>query len=1590
MRYIATLMCISILLMTKTSFAAFTCSGDTTVYQDQASCNAGCNVKINCTSGFYTINGPNTITKNYFNKIVTSSDGLDFQYIDAATVNITTNVSAIPSGVSVGKLTYSVSTGSIAFDTTNPDNWMNFLPLAGARVVGNRIIFLGTDSSTNTLVDWVNGVSFQAGKGSVYLTDDLDNQVTTFTKIDQYNGKYILISNIALDSARQVIQMYGKNGKGDEVLIGKIHIQPSGAPVCPITVDTTGAPATYSCDATPQCSVPGVCSQIAGLAPSASITCGGDINQDGQIDQNEYTQCNPGLKGVSNQIGGFTGMETCPMQLQDCNISCPTGYNATNTYSYNVSKDYCDMTPLCDIGGTYNFIAGYNCQNGGSYNPASNQCEASPTTTPVITSYPATTVYSCGGIDILSGSNCINTTTYNAIVGACNAADTLSGTTCTNSVPMTSIYPSPLICVPGDTMTWSGACMNITGWGVNTYPPYSSEKCNPGDTLLPGNTDCSHSYIQTTTYPAPLSCNTGDSLASTLCSHTVMSAARADSSCPTGGTLNGSNCQTTSTGAQTCNPGMSLSGNLCIGPGTAIMQSSSGVCNYDTTRDRCEISPVCPSGTTLNNTRDRCEAPFACAAGVIHTNPASCDVTALSLNQRQNICMQNITGSTVFTNNTIYTLNVWYNSTPASSTDQMKVNSVTPSGTLANQLGVTITGTNGGALAQTILQLAGVDFQVISATDVTNLNSHALCWFSNFGHLPPAGSLCQNDSPAVLGINTSYTTTIQITAGVSDCSVAPSCPTGTTLDAANNVCFVALFCPFNTIYDPAVDMCQKPVICPNGQLDPVTDKCIAARNLGCPIGVSPIPATQADTYFDATTTTLTYVSIQATSNYAPTVTTNTVEGIIRTTTYSAAATNTSYPLPMIPNTYPATSATCQAGDTLITPNTCEHIITYPARTSCNPGDIAIGSGMCEHNYQEQYWYEAYPQTDPSCDAGDVLNGSTCTHDNIVYDSYPAGCDASGCTCSVTWLHDTLNGTMCDIWYSTGTTTYPATPGSPGGCLEGGNIWYGNVCMYYYDTSFSYTFTPCDSGDTQLDGTTCQRPAITYTATPGTCNSGDSLTSFFVCTHYTPGTCNFGDTLQSTTCTHTVYSCNQGDSLLGNICTHSELDCNAVGGFPNGTGQCTVTTKTCTTGDFMVKDATGSDICQHKTYSCNTGDSALLSAAQNATISAGTMCEHKTYSCTGIYQGVVEPNPPYAAWVQANDPTVAAPPEFHCHYQGYTCPATGYVLSGNMCNPDGTTSSHGCFDTSKNYPPTTPPPGCLTGDISIDSTACATATPGNNHWQCSPYDCTDLTNPANTTTNNPGETGVANDGATDPDTGQCMDQVQMFSGTNRSCKRAGVMTGGMNCCDPSIAPADTAQNSTISSFGGAAAASLMLLASTGIGAAVAVASMVASMLLKCSSTDLKTVKDMNKGACHYIDTYCRTKWAIVGCVQRAKGFCCFDSMLARIVQEQGRPMISTFNPGAIQLTDPVKSEGHYIGTDSNIGAQGWVKADGANCRGFTVDEFTLVDFGNIDLSEWGDKMTTKLQSTVQTNTATMRSDVQSRVQNSLSGIRPGGQ
>lgn len=138
-------------------------------------------------------------------------------------------------------------------------------------------------------------------------------------------------------------------------------------------------------------------------------------------------------------------------------------------------------------------------------------------------------------------------------------------------------------------------------------------------------------------------------------------------------------------------------------------------------------------------------------------------------------------------------------------------------------------------------------------------------------------------------------------------------------------------------------------------------------------------------------------------------------------------------------------------------------------------------------------------------------------------------------------------------------------------------------------------------------------------------------------------------------------------------------------------------------------------------------------------------------------------------------------------------------------------------------------------------------------------------------------------------------------------------------------------------------------------AVAIVVMVVMKVLfgnGCDQGDIQTGMQAASKDCHYVGDYCEKKWPLVGCVQKAKGYCCFNTKMARIIHEQGRPQLQSF------------------GADG-----GWGIPSAPNCRGFTPEEFQDLDFSRIDLSEYFGDIQKDLDTKIQGAQTTIQNKVQ---------------
>ena len=110
-------------------------------------------------------------------------------------------------------------------------------------------------------------------------------------------------------------------------------------------------------------------------------------------------------------------------------------------------------------------------------------------------------------------------------------------------------------------------------------------------------------------------------------------------------------------------------------------------------------------------------------------------------------------------------------------------------------------------------------------------------------------------------------------------------------------------------------------------------------------------------------------------------------------------------------------------------------------------------------------------------------------------------------------------------------------------------------------------------------------------------------------------------------------------------------------------------------------------------------------------------------------------------------------------------------------------------------------------------------------------------------------------------------------------------------------------------------------------AIAVVIYVVMSLTSCNENEGKLAMKEGAGLCHTIGSYCSSCLRILGfcvsCVENTTGKCCFNSKLARIINEQGRLQFS----------------------------KGWGSAQSPDCSGFTIAQLQSLDFSSMDLTKF---------------------------------------
>ncbi|MCL4427474.1 MAG: conjugal transfer protein TraN [Deltaproteobacteria bacterium] len=248
---------------------------------------------------------------------------------------------------------------------------------------------------------------------------------------------------------------------------------------------------------------------------------------------------------------------------------------------------------------------------------------------------------------------------------------------------------------------------------------------------------------------------------------------------------------------------------------------------------------------------------------------------------------------------------------------------------------------------------------------------------------------------------------------------------------------------------------------------------------------------------------------------------------------------------------------------------------------------------------------------------------------------------------------------------------------------------------------------------------------------------------------------------------------------------------------------------------------------------------------------------------------------------------------------YSCPS-GYTLSGNTCisTVSATCSSGSTLSGSECISYACPLSGTPQGSSPAQNYVCIEPS-GSSNYYCSPNVCyNDTTNTPVTTTETLPPPQTNNGTVT---SSGCSGSVYLFPGTAMQCRSGGVQTFGQDCCNA---------NSYL--FG----------------------------LLNCNTTEKTLAQDLDydtnygangytnpnlyggSGNSQYVGSYCSYNF-FGTCLETMKVYCVFHSLLALIVQEQGRAEL-----------------GLNFGSPQN-----------PNCSGLTPTQFQELNFSNFDFTEY---------------------------------------
>lgn len=135
-------------------------------------------------------------------------------------------------------------------------------------------------------------------------------------------------------------------------------------------------------------------------------------------------------------------------------------------------------------------------------------------------------------------------------------------------------------------------------------------------------------------------------------------------------------------------------------------------------------------------------------------------------------------------------------------------------------------------------------------------------------------------------------------------------------------------------------------------------------------------------------------------------------------------------------------------------------------------------------------------------------------------------------------------------------------------------------------------------------------------------------------------------------------------------------------------------------------------------------------------------------------------------------------------------------------------------------------------------------------------------------------------------------------------------------------------------------------------AISVAIMVVMDMLSCEQDEQFLAMKKGQNLCHFVGDYCAEDFLGV-CLSRKQTYCCYNSKLAKIINEQGKTQLG----------------------------KTWGTAESPQCGGFNKTEFAQLDFSKIDMSEFiNDIMANVKMPDANGISSAMQGTVQTQMQN----------